>query len=59
MCELCGGPAVWTILEDDQAYYHCMRQCSAWVQLELFERERVDSVVRGDGADETNHHDQV
>jgi len=48
-CEECGGPAVWTFI-DELVYYHCERQCDGFVQLDLFLTSGVEENKRGEDA---------
>jgi len=50
ICEHCGGPAVWTIF-DDAVWYHCESECDGFCQMELFESDGVQDIVKGDGPD--------
>jgi len=58
VCELCGGPAVWTLLEGE-AYYHCRRSCEGFLQLELFVEQGVSSSMRSDAAAASDDRDQL
>ena len=33
-CDDCGGPAVWTMI-DDHPHYHCEQQCDGFMQQEM------------------------
>ena len=48
LCEDCGGPAVWTFI-DGHPYYHCEQQCEGFMQMELFSRDGVEQIMKGDG----------
>ena len=37
-CDHCGGPAVWCVI-DGYLCYHCQRQCSGFMQMELWDEE--------------------
>jgi len=39
-CDLCGGPARWTLIHGD-VFYHCESGCSGFMQADLLDDELV------------------